>query len=425
MVEVPTLGVAPYDPSRDPVHSSYVAFSGGLLIQIPISVSHSTGRSVTLQSMTGETNFAGSINLSDQVVGIQVASGESIVVVTLEGTFNFLERTNYTISLAADGITDSGEYCGGYLNESFEAGHDYFTQSPTLSPVQYTNDTGPCSISTEISSTLRFGKPPNSTICTEGFPSALWFRYMGNLCNSSDYQGRKTTCVDFATPDYVYPYVLLQIDDVTNNETVFYYDFFDIGHPAPARVPLDLFQAGGKPTETLRITLSHLVEEVPGVPDYVTLQVVELGTSCNDDDIRLMTHYGRFQLIGFETPSQGQQIGIDYAEIFLTTSNTGDGPLNITSFLRKDLATGEEWHGILHYDWWQSLTWMASGEDAENWYDEIPLAPGQSETLTWTTKHVDLVDFDPEEQLFIVNVEAKNTLNGLSCNTSTLLTLSY
>jgi hypothetical protein len=98
--------------------SCFETFSFSLNIAVPISVS---GEAITLTKLTADTNFAGLIDLTDQVAGQTVEPGGSVVA-TLEGEVDFSTAQTYTLDFDVEGTNASGDLCVGQETVSFEAG---------------------------------------------------------------------------------------------------------------------------------------------------------------------------------------------------------------------------------------------------------------------------------------------------------------
>ena len=109
--------------------SCFTDFSFALDISLPITA---IGEDVTITSLTAMTNFAGLIDLTDQVVGQPPIGPGGSLVVTLEGTIDASERMRYTIIYNIEGVRVSdGSICTGMEMVSFEAGRDPTVQAPT------------------------------------------------------------------------------------------------------------------------------------------------------------------------------------------------------------------------------------------------------------------------------------------------------
>lgn len=100
--------------------SSFTTFSFSLDISIPLTA---IGEDIEITSLTAETSFAGTIDLTPQVTNTPpLGPGESIVV-TLEGTIDGSSRMTYTIQYNIEGVRLSdGAACIGTDTVSFEAG---------------------------------------------------------------------------------------------------------------------------------------------------------------------------------------------------------------------------------------------------------------------------------------------------------------
>jgi hypothetical protein len=98
--------------------SCFETFSFSLNIAVPISVS---GEAITLSKLTVDTNFAGQLDLTDQVAGVTVEPGGSVVA-TLEGEVDFSTAQTYTLEFNIEGTNASGDFCVGQEIVSFEAG---------------------------------------------------------------------------------------------------------------------------------------------------------------------------------------------------------------------------------------------------------------------------------------------------------------
>jgi hypothetical protein len=90
-----------------------------LNIKVPIEV---TGESVTLTSLVAVTSFAGTIDLTPQVVG-QVVTSDGTIAVTLSGTIDTTTRKDYTIMFTIEGVRADGAICFGTNTLTFQAGN--------------------------------------------------------------------------------------------------------------------------------------------------------------------------------------------------------------------------------------------------------------------------------------------------------------
>ena len=124
--------------------SCFADFAFSIDIEVPISVG---GDNVTLTSLIATTNFAGVLNLSDQVAGKTVSPGGSIAV-TLQGTIDASIRRTYVLELTVEGAKPSGEICRGSDTLSFEAGNVPGAPTPAglpSAPSSKSKKTGPTS----------------------------------------------------------------------------------------------------------------------------------------------------------------------------------------------------------------------------------------------------------------------------------------
>ena len=102
--------------------SCFADFSFALQIAVPIAA---IGEGIEITSLIAETNFAGTIDLSEQVVGQPPLDPGENIVVTLEGTIDASSRMTYTIRYLIEGTrVADGSFCFGMEMVSFEAGRD-------------------------------------------------------------------------------------------------------------------------------------------------------------------------------------------------------------------------------------------------------------------------------------------------------------
>jgi len=90
--------------------SSFVASSFALEIRILLSVhlaDRHSGQRYTLTSVTGETNFAGTVDLTEQFVGEEV-NAENDAEVTLEGTIDMSFRRTFVIEVYVEALASPG-----------------------------------------------------------------------------------------------------------------------------------------------------------------------------------------------------------------------------------------------------------------------------------------------------------------------------
>jgi hypothetical protein len=122
--------------------SCFQTFTFDLQISIPIEVEG--GEAITLTKLTADTNFAGFLDLTDQVAGVTVQPGETIVA-TLEGTVDFSTAKTYTIDFYVEGTNADGDLCVGEETVSFEAGGlpPQVPSAPVSSPTSSKKGKGP------------------------------------------------------------------------------------------------------------------------------------------------------------------------------------------------------------------------------------------------------------------------------------------
>jgi hypothetical protein len=95
-------------------------FEFSLMIDVPITIQ---GDGITLTSLRAETNFAGTIDLTDKVTGENVTPGGSVAV-TLSGEVDTSSRRAYTLDFFIEGTqSPSGLTCTGTDSISFDAGN--------------------------------------------------------------------------------------------------------------------------------------------------------------------------------------------------------------------------------------------------------------------------------------------------------------
>lgn len=113
--------------------SCFVTFSFSLAIEVPITAT--TSDPILLQTLTASTNFAGDLDLSDQVAGRTIEPGSAPVIVTLEGTINASSQMRYTLFFEITGIIEAtGQPCTGMDMLSFIAGNVPGGGIPTAVP---------------------------------------------------------------------------------------------------------------------------------------------------------------------------------------------------------------------------------------------------------------------------------------------------
>jgi len=93
----------------------------------------STSQPIYLSSGSVETNFAGIIDLSDQVQGLVLGPDSEPLIVTLERNFIFLEPKNYALTFNIDGIMANREICNAVAVLSFLTGGE--TPAPVPTPI--------------------------------------------------------------------------------------------------------------------------------------------------------------------------------------------------------------------------------------------------------------------------------------------------
>jgi len=391
------------------------SFSVKIAFYVTVSVTENVGRTVVLQNLTSVTNYAGTIDLSDQVAGVSLGPGE-FYGITLEGNIDISIRRDYTASHYVEATDANGDLCEGFGETSHVIGENVGeipTMSPTssLEPTPLLDEEGACDISAQLSCDGCVGNRPNSTVCMSEHPTTLWFQRTAKPCNESTYSGRFVTCRDYNVTSLFLAsdsFTAVHIEDKTNGRPVFAGYFID-GNP----VRFDLYN-DTKATEVIRITISD-INYVEGLDSQLALgkspgkpiQVVEMGVNCENElnDISLLTHYGALQLVGFETPLQGVQRAFDNARFQLTVANRGNSPAQITALSTSipDLDTEYDLYG-------ESAVGRTISVDRE-------------ETWLWGYG-VDLVDY-PTRRPLTVQIEAVNPLSGLSCSAFVALALPY
>jgi len=187
----------------------FETFSLSIDVLIPISVA---GESATFQTMTAMTNFAGFLDLTDQVVGLTVEPGGSVPV-SLEGTLDLTERKTYSSLFTISAVLNpSGQLCQGMSFDSFVAGHPVPeglptpppTIAPTFSPAPtFDPGTTACTISADIKcERIKNGRAvggcedipdPRGVTCTGGYPTSLSFLYTGADTVTISVEARSTT----------------------------------------------------------------------------------------------------------------------------------------------------------------------------------------------------------------------------------------
>jgi hypothetical protein len=265
-------------------------------IQVPFTIVG--GSSITLETMTTVTNFAGIIDLTDQVQGTTVFPGD-IVTVTLTATIDASERRRYTLLTTITGTANpGGNTCIGTEFESFFAGSPKApifptimpTRAPTVSPAPTPDPlNAECIINAGIFCEALFeGRQlydcdnipnPLDVECSDGNAiNGLTFIYRGTKCpvvqNGFECRDR----VDAPLPESVF--VFVEAKELTTSVVV----------------PLGgSFSAFGEFDEAV-ITISFVENGVAGED----IQEITIDTSCEDASvINLGQRYGAIELTGF------------------------------------------------------------------------------------------------------------------------------
>ena len=202
----------------------FETFSLMINVVLPIDV---RGDSATFQSMTAQTNFAGFLDLTDQVVGTVVQPGGSVAVM-LQGALDLTQRREYTAVFSVTAITNpTGEICEGMSFDSFTAGNplpEGFptsspTKTPTLSPAPTLDSLSTaCDMTAEIvCDTLKNGRAfedcsripdPRGITCSGGnAPTHLSFNYTGSEPVTISVDGKKETTTYNVTPGEIFEMV--------------------------------------------------------------------------------------------------------------------------------------------------------------------------------------------------------------------------
>jgi len=123
------------------VVSCFVSFSFSLEIIVPIEAT--TTEPIILTSLTAMTNFAGDLDLTDQVEGQTISPGSAPVIVTLEGTIDASTQMRYTLFFNINGnVVATGQPCTGMDMLSFLAGNEPGARLPAGSPTGSGKDGG-------------------------------------------------------------------------------------------------------------------------------------------------------------------------------------------------------------------------------------------------------------------------------------------
>jgi len=416
------------------------SWSGNVTLTFNISSPLSGGRMVELKSLLGQTNFAGPLDLSDQVSGETLHPGE-IYSVKYGGTLDFSGSNSLSSSWTVTGVASIGEACYGELPvTTFDiAGAGIvgtgITISPTASPQPTTNptysqaptvpldQTEPCKISAQIKCSDCEVAPSIDT-CTSDYPIKLYFQYTGSPCNASTYRGQQITCVDFNTTALLPQYndefqkiLHIEVEDLTNGVPLYIMPDFNrqLVVPFDHVVQFDIYPNITQPTEIIRITISGaiLIDGAWSIEKGGEIyQIIELGTNCGSglDDINLLTHYGSMQLFGFETLYQGKQI-YDAPTFELVVSNIGSTLVETTSFSGPTVG-GIDLAQIYRDDQYDPYIYF---------HQNLTLKDRQF-TNKWDTYYKVALD---SEETYVFEVGAVNPSNGLSCSSTAILQGPY
>lgn len=393
-----------------PDHPLFGEIEHTVNVTLPVSISAPTfGRTVVLQTLIMETNFLGNVDLSAYASGVKLKRGQSSVIVYLTGTLELLFRQTYTMKFTFGGVLTDGGVCYGSNDFGFDAGEP---GSPTLSPTSTMEPTADqegnaCALRGEIfceeicgaceGGSCGYSSPPNTTLCTSGYPTSLSFVYNRLSCDASTHRGRRNACLDL-DPDGPSEFDICRLDvvDLTNELLIASYESV-VGDQVVFR-----FENATSSPDMIQVTIFEISEENDW--GWEARQIVELGISCDNefDDISLLTQYGGLLLTGFETPYHGLQNAFADFDLRFEVTNIGDGPAEVVSASSEsDLST-------------------MSLDDVNS-----DLLEMQGQYVIRMPHRVNLIDLD-YRQVYQASfqVNAVNPANGLPCSANETYTIS-
>lgn len=292
----------------------------------------------TLTSLVLTTNFAGVANLTDQIFGVAISSGDSITI-QIPNEINLAERKRYTLLINLAGFTDKGLDCTGVAFESFVAGVQLPSLFPSVPPATAPSittkptpspETEACSVRSAVTRISDGGNEcqdlanlNNRKCIDEEVPTALEFIYSGGDC--VDGAPREFTCEEEAGVAGV-PLVYLEIGDQGR---------FFAGIVASGRV-LNVKD------ELLDEILFRTYSVVNGSKGDLLQAATNLSLRCHeDDDLTIGNVYGSLTLAGFTTPSQGTIAAIPQVTIEYTVGNSGLNNLYLDSAVVISSTSGD------------------------------------------------------------------------------------
>ena len=255
-------------------------------VVIPVEIE---GSSATLVTLTVLTNFAGFLDLTDQVAGMEIPPGGSVSL-SIPATLDLTQRIRYTIlSQVTATANPSGQICTGTDFNSFFAGNVRPGSVPTAPPTRRpTTSPAPTPNPLETACGVTAGiiceylntesrvvgectgvRDPREVSCSSSLPATgLAFRYLGG-------NGLPAT-------------VFITVQSSRSGEV--------FSEPVLAG---SIFRADGDFGGEVEITISTLDSDGTAGDE---IQNIPVDAACNEDDtsLTLGTTFGPLQLTGFE-----------------------------------------------------------------------------------------------------------------------------
>lgn len=360
----------------------FAAATFDLDIVIPVEIA---GESARMESLTALTNFAGFLDLTDQVAGQIIPAGGSLPV-TLSAELDLTVRRRYTILTQVTArALPSNQLCAGTDFNSFFAGNPVPsntptpapTREPTISPAPTANAiTTACAVTAEVVCEVLNGegrvvglcedaRDPRNIFCGDNLPaSGVGFKYRQGDGNP------ETVLVQ------VYGRGNLVFDKVISHDDIFYAE--------------GDFRGGA------RIVIFHVDSEgVAG--EEIESMTINTGCATGDQSLKLTEHFGPFELISFRN-ALGLFESVRNIHVQYFVENSGE----VTMFAENALVSSG----------------LTDGTDALPALQDSTVIGRNTRVLVYEETH--LVDFgrkfsSGETYVFTMDAAGRGEVSGLEC----------
>ena len=371
--------------------TSYANVSFTITVSVPME---DEVHSVRLKTLSSSTSF-GTFNLTEQVYGTVVASGESVAT-TIVARIDLTVNRRNTLLTTATGQRSGAMECRGIDFYAFIAGTSAQTIVPTQSPTVTAAptpdpDSTPCIVAAEVRCVIANSNrpcsdltPPTASRCVGDSPSELRFLYNPGPCSQSNTTSNEFNCVD--ERDDVTAQLRAYIRVTDQDRTVSYFE-------GPVKRG-EIFVVGNGIVMAERLFLEVFVDSGSGPGDRI--QSLALHTICDDQsDISLLTNYGSLQLTAFDNEQLGFQSAVDAIEQTFVIRN--DGML---------VARVE----------WTNVTSTLYGESALISPPGLQIPPGLEYPFAYEGTQINLYASTGQTYKNVLRVSGVGLTSGLACD---------